>query len=353
MKSPMPSSVPWRRAAVSLMLCALCSIPGTPARAQADTTRAEVLSRLPPGTTLRASSAGLLLVGGLRGVSGDTLYINGHALPLSTVDRVWVQQRSTRRGIRTGVKIGAPVGAATGVLFLLGAAAVCEYECPNLNIANFAAAVLGGGAFGAVAGGVTGGTIGATVPRWVDVSRASVPPTRPVAAAGAVRTIGSVSLVPAIARAEDADDVGFGARMAYTFHTTYISFGPEIGLYGLGTNPRPRFTVCGTDYQLCVDTVPTAESVFHAGAVARVGTGGHRRVEPFGSLGFGVYKWNRGENGIELGGYSTGAGVQLRSASRRRVLTAEARWQSNLTRSGDEDGQYGFLTFGLGGSLAW
>jgi hypothetical protein len=102
------------------------------------------------------------------------------------------------------------------------------------------------------------------------------------------------------------------------------------------------------------ETVELAENVFHAGGVARIGAGSDRRIEPFASIGAGLYNWGNGWGGTTtLGGYSAGAGLQLRSHTGRRSLQIEARWQSNLTNSGDPDPHFGFYTIGIGGGLSW
>ena len=72
------------------------------------------------------------------------------------------------------------------------------------------------------------------------------------------------------------------------------------------------------------------------------------------TIGTGIYSWTTGYGGsVQFGGYSAGLGLLSRSRSHRRSAFIDARYHSNLTRSGEANPQYGFFTIGLGGALAW
>jgi hypothetical protein len=316
------------------------------ASAQTDTSRLDArLQQLPAGVILRANAAGATVQGELRGVTRDTVLIGNVAIARATLERVWLRERATRQGLKWGALIGAPAGAAFGAFVALIATGLCEYECEDLSAGEAILAVGGGGAAGALAGGALGAAIGAAIPRWVDLAGEHVRiPTAPRAA-----HVGSISLVPTLTRAAEGGGGGAGVRANYMFQTRHFALGPELGRYSLGERDLPAFVPCGPD--VCLDTVPVNTSVFHAGGAVRIGTGTDRSLEPFATAGAGLYAW-QGGNGIELGGYSLGAGVQARNRSRRQSLFLEARWQSNLTRSGD-DTQLGFYTLGIGAALAW
>lgn len=297
--------------------------------------RAQLLQRLQPGTTLRVSAAGAPVIGRLVRLGEDSLYLEGQAFALDAGPRIWLQQRSTSRGMKAGAIIGAPAGAAFGAFFMLLASGLCEYDCVEDTPRAIALGALGFGAFGMVAGGTVGAVVGSAIPRWVDIDdpRVRIPTEADAESPAPAHAIGSVSVTPAFAKFADGDEAGAGARAAYMFHLRRAGLGLEAGTYSMGGDGN----------------------VMHAGGVARFGTGVDRRVEPFVTLGTGLYSWSQSAGGgaIQLGGYSAGTGLQLRSDSRRQSLFAEARWQSNLTRSGDSNGRYGFYTLGIGGSLAW
>jgi hypothetical protein len=321
-----------------LLVCTLIAMAGaTSAHAQTDSAairRAQLLQRLQPGTPLRVSTAGAPVIGRLVRVAPDSLYLEGGAYALTPEQRIWLQQRSTSRGMKAGAVIGAPVGAAFGAFFMLLVSGLCEYDCPEDKPRAIALGALGFGAFGGVAGGTIGAVVGASIPRWlsIDDARVRVPAVHDVAAAAPV-TIGSLAVTPALAGAANGGGAGAGARATYMFHLRRAGLGLEAGAYDLGNDTR----------------------VVHAGGLARFGAGFDRRFEPFVTLGTGLYSWSDvGGGAIQLGGYSAGAGINVRSASRKQALFAEARWQDNLTISGDLDSsKYGFYTIGIGGSVAW
>lgn len=257
------------------------------------------------------------------------------------------------RATKKGMKIGAITGAASGLL--LGGFAgllvfgLCESgDCPESAFASTAVGAVLGTAFGTVSGGAFGAVIGASLTRHVPIVDANGKVAPPLT--------GMASLAPAFAHSQKATSAGSaGIRFNYAFQTEHLTFGPEIGWYGLGSNKRPFARSCpGNDpFLVCFDTIQGTETAFTAGGNARLGTGVSKRIEPYVSAGIGVFAFRRYFSGQELGGYSVGSGVSLRNEKRNRALFAEARWQSNLTRSGLQDANYGFSTFLLGGSVAW
>jgi hypothetical protein len=325
------------RTSILLVSTLIFMAGATSANAQADSAavrRAQLLQRLQPGTTLRVSTAADPAIGRLVRVGSDSLYLDAGAYSLSPDQRIWLQQRSTSRGMKAGAIIGAPAGAAFGAFFMLLVSGLCEYDCPEDKPRAIALGALGFGAFGGLAGGTIGAVVGASIPRWLDIDdpRIRLPTTDDVAASVPV-TIGSLAVTPALAGAANGGGLGAGARATYMFHLRRAGLGLEAGAYDLGNDTR----------------------VAHAGGLARFGAGFDRRLEPYVTLGTGLYSWSDvGGGAIQLGGYSAGAGINVRSASRKQTLFAEARWQDNLTISGDLDSsKYGFYTIGIGGSLAW
>ena len=329
----------------------------SPAHAQRDTLqtqRVQLLQRVAPGTMLRVRMDSQQVVGQLQRVSSDTLYLEDRAVPTHLIDDIWLRQRATRTGAKWGAIIGAPAGAAFGSFVLLLVSALCESDCSDYGTGE---AVVGALAFttaGLVAGGALGAVIGAGIPKWTEITKAGARLPEAAPARPATRTIGSLSLTPALAHSASGDDSGFGLRLTYQFNTTHFSLGPEVGWYSLGTNTRPNL-FCGPGLPPCQEeTVELAENVFHAGGVARIGAGTDRRIEPYATLGAGLYNWGTGYGGsTALGAYSAGTGVQWRNQTGRRSLLVEGRWQSNLTNSGDPDPHFGFYTIGIGGTLSW
>lgn len=222
------------------------------------------------------------------------------------------QQRDDRFGppAKKGAKIGAVAGAVGGGAFggLIGylAWALCDSgECGESLGQNITIGTIAGAAAGAAGGAIIGSVIGASTVH------------------------GSASFSPVYARANDErTGDGFGVRALYALDTKHVSVGPEVGFY------------------------KTNEVIYHVGGAARFGLGNDKRLEPFASLGAGLYNWEKSYTANALGGYSIGAGVQLRNNTGRRTLFGEARWQDNLTNSGSVE-DYGFYSLALGVSHSW
>lgn len=293
--------------------------------------RAQLIEQLRPGTVVRILAGGQTMTGRVQRVTADTLFVEQTPIPTGTIENAWVKQRATRRGLKIGAIIGAPAGAAFGAFLFTLASGLCESDCSDNPGRDIVLGTLGFGAAGLIGGGALGAAIGAALPQWVEIASPRARLARQPAATDDNRRIGSISLTPAYARFAGDEENGGGARFAYMFHTRHFSLGPEVGRYGMGER-----------------------RVSHAGGIFRVGTGTGRALEPFANVGVGLYSWGVADGGaIQLGGYSVGAGAQLRSANRRFSAFTEGRWQSNLTRSGDIDPDYGFYTLAIGGAVAW
>ena len=299
-----------------------------PLHAQGDGTRAAMIRQLYPGTKLRLTISDQPLISEFVRAAPDSIFLSAGAFALSDVQSLEVQQRATRRGAKIGAVIGAPAGAGFGAFIMLIATYMCEYECSDNKARDVTLGTLGFAAFGAAAGATIGAVVGAATPDWMEITD---PRVRLPKEGRAKRTIGSFALTPAYARYADIDAAGPGVRVAYTFHAGPVAFGPEFGTYQIANERGIR----------------------HAGGIARIGTGRDKRIEPYGSLGVGFYSWNRDFGAIQLGGYSAGGGIHLRSADAKRSVFTEARWQDNLTNSGDANPQFGFYTIGIGATIAW
>ena len=318
--------------------------------------RAELLQQVPAGTELRVQVGGERNIGRLVRVGSDTLFLSFGAVPIASLEDVWLRQRATRKGLRIGATAGAIGGLAYGAFLALLFEAFCETDCEDYGFAEAALITGAIGALGMVGGGALGAAIGASLPEWVSLTdrRAHIPTPADVEIGPDRRIIGSVSAAPAWARYTDGDDSGFGLRATYLYHTKHIAAGPEIGSYRLGEQQRIRIGGCPDRQGICTDTVMVSENVRHAGGLLRVGTGSDRSIEPYATLGAGLYSWGADADGsIQLGGYSLGAGMHLRNRTRSLGAFAEGRFQSNFTRSGDVGRTYGFYTFAVGGSLSW
>ncbi|HEX6560351.1 MAG TPA: hypothetical protein VF021_12835 [Longimicrobiales bacterium] len=325
---------------------------GRAALAQTDTTSAassRLLQGLRPGVTLRVLVGAHATTGVLQRASRDSLYLEGRTVGIADIGRIQVRQRATRSGLKWGAITGGIGGAVFGALAGYVFYGVCEVDCPDSPNGAVIFGTLGGGAGGLIAGGVLGAVVGSALPKWVDLRDPAANLTR-----ASPRHIGTVTFAPVVARASNSQGTGAGARAAFLFQTRHFSLGPEVAWQALGTNQRPVFVPCG-NLNGCTDTIPLRENVLQLGGVARLGTGSDRHIEPFATVGTGFYVWSRnpGNSSIGLLGYSLGGGLQLRAASGRRSLFGEARWQSNLSASGDPNPAFGFYTFALGGALAW
>lgn len=339
----------------STLFVFLLLVVATPLFAQTDSIpvnrRAALLQRLHPGTPVRIWLNGALIEGPIQRVTRDTVYVAAHAAPAATLEEAWVQQRATRKGATIGAIIGAPAAAAFGGFLML----ILSAESGGVSGNDVALGVLGFGAFGALSGAVLGGVIGAATPQWVEITseRARIPEAD-AARQARTRSIGALSLTPTFGHNLDASGGGVGLRASYLFQTRHFSFGPELGVLQTGDVDYETFTFCPGENTSCFDTVTVSQKVMHAGGLARVGTGIDNKVEPFATLGVGFTSWGKGGFGaIVLGGYSIGAGLTLRDESRKKSIFIDARYNNNLTNSGDVDPQYAFYTLGIGASVAW
>jgi hypothetical protein len=345
----MKFSVHWQAFATVLLVASFAQEAGAQTTSPIEA-RARLLQQLQPGIRLRLESNGERTAGKLSAVTPDSVILENGRFAVADVDGAWIRQRSTRKGMQLGALIGAPVGAVFGVFLVWFADALCENACNGVSAGELALGAVGFGAFGLVSGGTIGATIGATIPRWGEITdkRTRVPsdPDAP---------IGSVSFMPAFAQfGQSESGGGFGGRANYTFETRNLAVGFEAGTYSAGTTRQLEFQPPCDANVSCFDTADVKTSVFHVGGVARVVPGGQRGLKPYASLGVGVYNWDSDFSGsITLAGYSVGAGLQMRNRNARRGLFAEARWQSNLSRSGHPFAQYGFYSFALGSTFAW
>src|SRR5687768_15389832 len=160
------------RSSILLVSTLIFMVGATSAHAQSDSIavrRAQLLQRLQTGTMLRVSTAGEPAIGRLVRVAPDSLYLEAGAYPLTQGQRIWLQQRSTSRGMKAGAVIGAPAGAAFGAFLMVLVAGLCEYDCPEDKPRAIALGTLGFGVFGGLAGGTIGAVVGAAIPRWVDI----------------------------------------------------------------------------------------------------------------------------------------------------------------------------------------
>jgi hypothetical protein len=339
-----------------LVLPVLLLVPGgaLPAHAQQDTlsVAARLVMRQPLGIVLRVTAANEQVTGVLERVDAGSIYLSEpqRVLRLSTVTDAWLQRRSTRRGGRVGAIVGGSAGA---VVFGLGYAflsAMCEYDCGDTGAGNIAVATLLGGVAGGGTGYLIGSLIGASVPRWERLTESSAPPT---VVAGVMRRppgLSAFSVVPlATHAAARADGVGGGVGIAYLSQLSrHFALGPEMAIYDVKVHPLTMQFECGPpDEELCTITQEGVGS-WSAGGLARLGAGADRPLEPYAMLGIGVYRFSYGLN---LGGYSAGAGIRYRPGGGRIGVSGEGRWHSNFTNSGNEGEQLGFYTVGVGVSL--
>ena len=325
--------------------CLLCT---THAASGQDTlsVAARLVMRQPAGVMLRLNAANEQVTGVLERVDAGRVHLTDppRVLALSSITDAWLQRRSTGRGGKAGAIIGAGAGA---VVFGLGAtlaSGLCEYDCPDWGAGEILVASAIGAAAGAASGYLLGALLGSSVTRWEPLTESSAPATivsrDPRRRAG----LSAFSVTPVLARAADGDEgVGAGVGVSYLSQLSgNIALGLEAASYNVARPDQQYF--CGDPENLCTIDAPTRN--WNIGGLARIGTGAHRSVEPFALLGLGVTDFGE----ATLGGYSAGGGLRVRPGTGRIGVSAEARWHSNFTNSGD-DTQLGFYTFGLGLSL--
>lgn len=337
-------------AGIMSILAATCLLwQAPPAHAQDSlSVAARLVMRQPTGVVLRLNAANKQVTGVLDRVADGAVHLSEppQTLPLSSITDAWLQRRSTARGGKVGAIIGAGSGAA---LFGVGAAflaALCESGCADWGAGEVVVATLIGGAAGAASGYIVGALIGASVPRWEALTETSAPAT--IVARDPRRHAGlsALSVTPVVARAASAgDDVGVGAGVSYLSQLSpHIAIGGEIARYGVATSQYEAIP-CGPPEMLCTGGNGFGH-MWSYGVLTRLGPGADRRLEPYGLIGLGVTNFGA----VTLGSYSVGPGVRVRPGGGRFGVSAEARWHSNFTSSGDES-QLGFYTFGLALSM--
>jgi hypothetical protein len=280
-------------------------------------------------------------------VADGGVYLSGteRAIPLASITDAWLQRRSAGRGGKIGALVGASTGAALfggGIALLSG---LCEYDCnDDFGAGDVAVAALIGGAAGGAAGYLVGAIIGASVPRWEPLTETSAP-ARVVAREPRIHAgLSALSITGGAARAASHDDSGVMLSVSYLSQLSrHIALGGEIGRYGVTMEVVPALP-CGDPEILC--SSGQAGGGWTVGGLGRLGTGSHRSVEPYALLGLGVTDFGP----VTLGSYTAGAGLRVRPGGGRVAVSAETRWHSNFTRSGD-DSQLGLYTAGVTLSL--
>ena len=339
-----------RRAAILPILAAICLLwQAPPALAQDSlSVAARLVMRQPTGVVLRLNAANEQVTGVLDRVADGNVHLLDppRTLPLSSITDAWLQRRSTSRGGKVGAIIGASSGAALfGVVAAFGAA-LCEGDCPDWGAGEIAVASLIGAAVGAGSGYIVGALIGSSVPRWEPLTETSAPAT--IVAGDPRRHAGlsALSVTPVVARRASAGgNVGVGAGVSYLSQLSpHIAIGGEVARYGVATAQYPSIP-CGPPEMLCQDDEVFGH-MWSYGGLARLGAGADLRLEPYGLIGLGVTNFGA----VTLGSYSVGPGVRVRPGGGRLAVSAEARWHSNFTNSGD-DNQLGFYTLGVALSM--
>lgn len=338
------------RAATALVAC-LCIAPGVGASAQGrpvhnDSLRAAA-ARLQTGTPVRVElRGGEVVTGRLVGLGGGGLHLQGRRadVPFASVDRLAARGRSTGAGLRIGGIVGGIGGAAGGALVGWVVGALCESsQCASVGLDILAGGGLGL-LVGAVGGGALGAVVGATVPRWVEPARGGPAAVGEVSATGAWSRFGS-----------GAEGSGAGGDLSLLAVVGPIEVGPEIGYHDPGTLASTMHVPCSSPARipvpdstsLCDLPVQIARRVWHAGGTVRVDPL-RGALRPYAVGGVGYYSWS----GLDLAGYSVGAGVRWVPGRVGPGLHLEARWHSNLSRSGSSV-PLGYLTLGAGGTLRW
>lgn len=338
----------------------LCALPGSvvtaQARPRADSLRAAA-ARLAPRTPVRLGlRTGNVLTGRLTGVDGAGLRLEGRAaaVPLDAVNHLSARGRSTGTGLKVGLIAGGIGGTIGGGLIGLVVAALCETD----SCASTGTNVLVGAGLGLLAGGgggaALGAVVGSTIPRWVEPGAAAPARIGELAATGAWSRLGS-----------RAGGSGLGGDLSYMATFGPVAVGPDVGWHGLGTNLRQGFVRCQPPVRspsgavpdtvtFCPEQVPVGESVWHVGGAAQLDPL-HADLRPYAVGGLGLYAWRSDYFGtsLDLLGYSVGGGLRWQPRRSAVGVRAEARWDSNLSRSGGTDHPLGYLTVGFGGTLRW
>ncbi len=338
------------RAAAALAVL-LCVVPGTAARAQGRHARSDSLraaaARLEPGTPVRLElRGGDVVTGRLGEVGGEGLRLEGcpAAVPFASVGRLTARGRSTGTGLKVGGIAGGIGGVVGGALIGWVAGALCEAS----DCAGVGTDILVGGGLGLLAGAAGGGAlgaiVGATMPRWVAPERAGPAGVGEVSATGAWSRSGS-----------GAGGFGLGGDLSLLAVFGPVQAGPEAGYQDFGTLTTTTHVPCpssgGTTVPdstgLCDTEIPIAQHAWHVGGAVRVDPF-RGPLRPYAVGGLGYYSWS----GLNLAGYSIGAGLRWARGRFGPELHLEARWHSNLSRAGTSS-PLGFFTIGAGGAFRW
>jgi hypothetical protein len=360
-----------RRLLLPLLLLALAA----PALAQTPDA-ATSLATVPPAATIRVvTMAGEVIEGTFR-LGRDSVLLDTdarlRALALDDVRAVWFRQRGTWRVARVGAVIGAAAGSAwLGLLGLVTTATAGE------TVALMAVGALGGGA----AGGTLGAVVGAAVPRWTlayplgvadaprvpRVTVAADPGERPDIAGP--RRLGSFEGALGYGRVggEESTSGGPGGRLGLHAEfgavprtdgvAPFLSVGPEVGAFGLGSTGTLRRAFPPADTL----ELTRRYSALTAGGILRAGAG-TRAVRGYGLLGLSYNRWSiehederwithdpdrqivtSSPGTFEHVGYTVGAGVNA-TLARRTAYGVELRRTTVGTFDMDLPGGYWTLT---------
>ena len=147
------------------------ALSATPIAAQAAlrvTTKAELLSQLHDGPSVRVSQGGAILGGRFEGHVGDSLALYRDdqrevvRIPLAEPDTLWTRERDHVVGFLTGAMVGGGVGGLGMTAFSAGFSHGTSERC------NCAGAVGSAVAVGVLLGGAIDGALGSTTwrTRW-------------------------------------------------------------------------------------------------------------------------------------------------------------------------------------------
>ncbi len=190
---------------------------------------------------------------------------------------------------------------------------------------------------------------GAAIAAFVAVA---LPPALAPAPACA-QAIGAFSLTGGYA-AHARGSGGGGGELAVAFTPVFgpLSFGPEVGVAGLGRQP----VASECPVVDCPDRLGVAPEVaWHAGGVVRLEVGA-LALRPYAVAGAGLYSWRSSTSDVttslELVGYSAGLGVRSRLPWAAWSARLEARRHDNLSHSGSAR-ELAFYTVSAGLSRVW
>jgi hypothetical protein len=353
--------------------------PVAPARAQEPAVTPDIatsLARVRPGSTIRVVTVNGDVIEGTFRLGRDSVFLDTdarlRAVALPGVRAVWYRQRETWPVARVGAAVGAAAGGAW-----LGLLGIYSGGTPSETARLMVVGALGGG----VAGGVLGAVIGAAVPRWTLVyplgmaDPARVPRVtepagsdEPAGIAGP-RRLGSFEGALGYGRigGEESTSGGpggrlglhaeFGAEPSAGRVAPFLSIGPEISAFGLGSTGTLRRTFPSADTL----ELTRRYGAFTAGGILRGGAG-TRTVRGYGLVGLSYNRWmiedrdqrwithnpdrqifTSTESTFEHVGYTAGAGINA-TIARRTSFGVELRRTTVGTFDMDVPGGYWTLT---------